>query len=292
VLYVRYVIIKILFLPILLLSTMTLLSRNLLLWWSVLILTTLIFLAAVKTNLESYSIVKYFMIQEAASLTIGVLILFSLPVIIVRVIIIIKLALAPFHFWVIRALHSLQGWPFSWVVTFQKLPGILILTQIMDIKGFVILVMGRVLCSLQIITAVKPKTIILLSTTVTSSWVIMTMFDNIFNLIFLGVYFVGVSLLLNESLSEQQMGVEYIIILVLLRFPLTLMFMFKVGILIMSVKFRVPLLFVFLVSTLGATLAYMEILKSYITVREFHFKLLNNKAFMILGLLLILLITF
>lgn len=108
------------------------------------------------------------MIQEAARLTIGVLIMFSLPLLLIRVIIIIKVALAPFHFWVVTALQSLNGWPFSWVVTFQKLPGILMLTQMIDNKGLIILLLGRALCSLQIMLVSKPKTVILLSTTVTS----------------------------------------------------------------------------------------------------------------------------
>ena len=113
--------------------------------------------------------IKYFIIQEAASLTIGVLILFSLPLIMISIIIMIKVALAPFHFWVVRALQSLQGWPFMWVVTFQKFPGLLILTQIIDTKGYFILILGSILCSIQIIVTQKPKTVILLSTTVTSS---------------------------------------------------------------------------------------------------------------------------
>jgi len=166
------------------------------------------------------------------------------------------------------------------------------LTQIADVKSFILLVIGRALCSIQMIMAVKPKTIILLSTTVTSRWVIITIFDGIFNLVFLRVYFFGVALLLNERLSEQHIGVEYILILVLLSFPLTLIFMFKVGILIITVKLRVPLLLAFLLSTLGATLAYIEILKSYITTREVHFKLLNNKIGITLGVLIVLLITF
>jgi len=285
-------IIKILFLPTLLLGSITLLSRNLLVWWRVLIVTTLVFLTAVKTNMESYRIVKYFIIQEAARLTIGVLILFSIPLLLIRIMIMIKVALAPFHFWVITALHSLNGWPFRWVVTFQKLPGILILTQLMDNKGLVLLILGRALCSLQIILVSKPKTVILLSTTVTSSWVVITIFDNFFNLVFLSTYFVGVALLLNERVREQSMNVEYILILVLIRFPLTLIFMFKVGILLITLKFSVPLLLLFLISTLGATLAYMEILKFYVTTREGHFKLANNKVAGLLGLLLILLIIF
>jgi len=103
------ILIKILFLPMLVLSLLTLFSRNFLVWWSVLILTTLVFLAVIKNNLESYGMVKYFVIQEVASLTIGVMILFSLPVIIIIIMIIIKVALAPFHFWVVRALQSLNG---------------------------------------------------------------------------------------------------------------------------------------------------------------------------------------
>jgi len=170
------------------------------------------------------------------------------------------------------------------------LPGILILTQMVDLKGFVLLALGRVLCALQMIATVKPKTIVLLSTTVTSSWVVITMFDGVFNLVFLGAYFFGVALLLNERTMEQQLGVEYLFMLVLLRFPLTLIFIFKVAILLTGLKVRVPLMFAFLISTLGATLAYMEILKSYITTREYGFKLLNNKVLVSVGIVLVLLI--
>jgi hypothetical protein len=168
----------------------------------------------------------------------------------------------------------------------------LILTQMMETKALVLLIAGRVLCSLQIMLVSKPKTVILLSTTVTSSWVVITMFDNFFNLVFLSVYFVGVAMLLNERVREQSMNVEYMLILVLIRFPLTLIFMFKVGILLMTLKFRVPLLLMFLISTLGATLAYMEILKFYTTTREGHFKLLNNKIASVLGVLIVLIIIF
>jgi len=116
------------------------------------------------------------------------------------------------------------------------------------------------------------------------------MFDGVFNLVFLGSYFFGVALLINERSREQQLGVEYLFMLVLLSFPLTLIFIFKVAILLTGLKVRVPLIFAFLVSTLGATLAYMEILKNYITVRDYHFKLLNNKALGAVGIILVLLI--
>lgn len=255
-------------------------------------MVTLIFLTAVKTNFESYRIVKYFIVQETAGLTIGVIILFSMPILLIGIIIIIKLAIAPFHFWVVTALQSLQGWPFRWVVTFQKLPGTLMLTQILDAKRFVLLVIGRILCSIQMMITFKPKTIILLSTTVTSRWVIITIFDSIFNLVFISAYFLGVALLLNESVREQGIDVEYLFMLVLLRFPLTIIFIFKVGILLLTVKFNLPLIFAFLISTLGATLAYIEILKSYITRREVFFKLFNNKLGGILALLIIILIVF
>jgi hypothetical protein len=118
------------------------------------------------------------------------------------------------------------------------------------------------------------------------------MFDNVFNLVFLGTYFFGVALLLNERNREQSMNIEVIFILVLIRFPLTLIFMFKVGILLLTVKFNIVLMLAFLMSTLGATLAYMEILKNYITTREVQMKLLNNKLLVPLRLLLVLLIVF
>jgi len=113
-----------------------------------------------------------------------------------------------------------------------------------------------------------------------------------FNLVFLGTYFFSVALLLNESIREQTINVEYIFILVLLSFPLTIIFIFKVAILLITVTFNTPLLLIFLLSTLGATLAYMELLKSYVTTRERYFKLSSNKLYMCLGPLLALLIIF
>lgn len=285
-------IIKILFIPTFMLISLTLLSGNLVLWWRILILTTLVFLTAVKTNIESYRIIKYFIIQEAASLTIGVIILFSIPLFLIRILIIIKVALAPFHFWVVSALQSLQGWPFAWVVTFQKIPGILILSQIINNLIYIILIIGSIICSIQMIVTVKPKTIVLLSTTVTSRWVVITIYDTISNMIFLTFYFTRIALLLNERLREQGINVEYLFILVLLSFPLTIIFIFKVAILLSVVNYNAPLLLIFLLSTLGASLAYMEILKNYVTTRETHFKLSRNKIFLILGPLLTLVIIF
>ena len=120
----------------------------------------------------------------------------------------------------------------------------------------------------------------------------MTMFDGMFNLVFLATYFFSVALLLNERISEQNINVEYIFMLVLLRFPLTIIFMFKVAILLITVNFNTPLLLIFLISTLGATLAYIELLKTHVTSRESHLKLSNNKLYICLGPLLAILIIF
>lgn len=280
------ILIKILFLPIFIVSFMTLLSNNLILWWRILILVTLIFLTTIKGINESYRLVKYFMIQEAASLTIGVLILFSISILIINIIIIIKIAIAPFHFWIINTLHSLQGWAFSWVLTFQKLPGLIILTQMIDNITYFLLLAGSVLCSIQMILTVKPKAIILFSTTVTSRWVILTSPDVFLNLIFLIIYFCAVATLLNERNREQNIEVSYIIVLVLLRFPLTLIFILKVIIVSTLLNFRIIPTTLFLLSTLGATLAYMEILKIYTTTREVYLTLQPAKG-MIMSFLII-----
>jgi len=270
---------------------MTLMSNNLILWWSILILVTLIFLTMIKGINESYRLVKYFIIQEAASLTMGVLILFSISLLIINIIIMIKIAIAPFHFWILNTLQSLQGWSFRWVLTFQKLPGLAMITQIIDNMTYFIILAGSVLCSVQIILTVKPKTIILFSTTVTSGWVILTSPDVFLNLVFLVIYFWAVARLLNERPSEQNMEVRYIIVLVLLRFPLTLVFILKVRILSTLLNFSIIPTTLFLISTLGATLAYIEMLKIYTTTREAYIILQPNKS-VILSLLLVTLFLF
>jgi len=237
-------------------------------------------------------LVKYFIIQETARLTIGALILFTLPLFIINIIIIIKIAIAPFHFWILNTLQALQGWAFRWVITFQKLPGMLILVQILDTLSYLLLIGGRILCSIQIINAVKPKSVILLSTTVTSRWVILIKADVILNLLFLIAYFFSVAMLLNERAREQNINIECVFVLVLMSFPLTLMFMIKVRLLLLLLKLNTLLILLFLLSTLGATLAYIELLKLYVTTRKGYFKLLVNKTLMLIGPLLTLLIIF
>lgn len=285
------IIIKILFLFVFLVSLITLLSNNLLLWWSILILLTLMFLTRIKGSGESYRVVKYFIVQEIARLTMGVMILLSMSVLIINVIIIIKIAIAPFHFWIVNTLHSLQSWAFAWVLTFQKLPGAIILTQIIDNITYLLLLFGRVLCSLQMIITSKPKSVILFSTTVTTSWVMLTSFDCFINLLFLLIYFFSVSLLINERSREQNVEVRYLIVLILIRFPLTLMFILKVLIVSSLLSIRILPTTLFLISTLGATLAYMEILKIYTTTRELHF-ILNPSKGIILSLLFVLIFLF
>lgn len=266
-------------------------SNNLILWWSILILVTLMFLTIIKGINESYRLVKYFIIQEAASLTIGVLILFSISLLIINIIIIIKIAIAPFHFWILNTLQSLQGWAFRWVLTFQKLPGLAMITQMIDNITYFIILGGSVLCSVQIILTVKPKTVILFSTTVTSGWVILTSPDVFLNLVFLATYFWAVASLLNERPNEQNIEVSYIIVLVLLRFPLTLIFILKVRILSTLLTFSIIPTTLFLISTLGATLAYIEMLKIYTTTREVYFRLNPSKG-IILSILLVTLFLF
>jgi len=249
------------------------------------------FLTIIKGINESYRLVKYFIIQEAASLTMGVLILFSISLLIINIMIIIKIAIAPFHFWILNTLQSLQGWSFSWVLTFQKLPGLAIITQIIDNITYFIVLAGSVLCSVQIILTAKPKSIILFSTTVTSSWVILTSPDVFLNLVFLIIYFWAIARLLNESPNEQNTEVGYVILLVLLRFPLTLIFILKVSILSALLNFSIIPTMLFLISTLGATLAYIEMLKIYTTTREVYFRLQPNKG-LILSILLVTLFLF
>lgn len=204
---------------------------------------------------------------------------------------IVKIAIAPFHFWIVNTLHSLQGWAFSWVLTFQKLPGAIILTQMIDNITYYLLLLGSVLCSLQMIIVSKPKSVILFSTTVTTRWVLLTSFDVFMNLIFLFIYFSAISLLINERQREQNLEVSYMIVLVLISFPLTLIFILKVLIISSLLSIRVLPVVLFLISTLGATLAYMEMLKIYTTTREVYY-IMNPTKGIILSLLFVLVFLF
>lgn len=73
---------------------------------------SVIFLAYIK-HTEDRRLLKYFIIQEFAGMLLGVFLLAGYHGIVINILLIIKLAIAPFHFWLITAIEHIRDIAFT-----------------------------------------------------------------------------------------------------------------------------------------------------------------------------------
>lgn len=89
----------------LLLFLLNLFTCNLVFWWSVFLAITILFIFINKSNGSISAILNYFVIQEFLGLVFLLLNFYLVQF----VILIIKVGIAPFHFWVFSVVNSLSG---------------------------------------------------------------------------------------------------------------------------------------------------------------------------------------
>lgn len=144
-------------------------SSNMVVWWRVFLIMTLIFISLNK-SLGSYVVlVNYFIIQEV----VGLLFLFFRFVLIQLFFLFVKVGVAPFHFWLFSVLWGVYDFVFLWFLTFQKLPFILVFFYLRVSSVVVFLILGLFFCYLQIFLLKRFKFLIVLSSTERFNWFLM-----------------------------------------------------------------------------------------------------------------------
>lgn len=88
------------------LSFLNFFSSNILVWWSVFLLITVIFVCLSKGIAVYAGVLNYFVIQESLGLFFLVFNAFLLQFFIVMM----KIGVAPLHFWVFSVTNSLYDW--------------------------------------------------------------------------------------------------------------------------------------------------------------------------------------
>lgn len=207
------------------LSFLSFISNNYIIWWRVFLLITLVFVFLNK-SIKSYSrLINYFIVQESLGLlflilNIGILQFF---------IVIIKIGVAPLHFWIFRVTNNIFGYNLIWFLTFQKLPFLLILIQIFYLRSFFILFLGLLICYFQIFIIKNYKNMIILSSTESFNWIIMGLFFSFFNVIYLFVYYIILIVLVINKFSKSSFNfLNWELILVFLNIPFTVTFIVKI----------------------------------------------------------------
>nr|YP_009131594.1 NADH dehydrogenase subunit 2 [Strongylus equinus]AJG02960.1 NADH dehydrogenase subunit 2 [Strongylus equinus] len=174
------------------LSLMAILVNNVLVWWSIFLLMTLVFVMLNK-SINSYStLFNYFVMQESLGL---LFLIFSFGYF-QLLILMFKIGMAPFHFWLFSVTNSVYGFNLMWFLTFQKLPFLLIFLQLMVNKLILLLMLGLFMCLFQMLLMKTYKNLLILSSTESFNWITLGFVMSFFNVLMIFMYYMFLMLLI------------------------------------------------------------------------------------------------
>nr|QCB91147.1 NADH dehydrogenase subunit 2 [Coronocyclus labiatus] len=167
------------------LSLLSLITNNILVWWSIFLLMTLVFVMLNKQTNSFSSLFNYFVMQESLGL---LFLMFSFGYL-QLLIVMFKIGMAPFHFWIFSVTNGVFGFNLMWFLTFQKLPFLLIFLQMMVAKLIFFLMVGLFFCLFQMLLTKTYKNLLILSSTESFNWITLGFVMSFFNVLFIFLYY-------------------------------------------------------------------------------------------------------
>nr|YP_009330787.1 NADH dehydrogenase subunit 2 [Cylicocyclus nassatus]APD80688.1 nad2 [Cylicocyclus nassatus] len=208
------------------LSLLSLITNNILVWWSVFLLMTLVFVMLNKQTNSFSSLFNYFVMQESLGL---LFLMFSFGYL-QLLIVMFKIGMAPFHFWIFSVTNGVFGFNLMWFLTFQKLPFLLIFLQMMVAKLIFFLMVGLFFCLFQMLLMKTYKNLLILSSTESFNWITLGFVMSFFNVLFIFLYYFLLMLMVIPKF--EMMNVSNLIgwesMLVFMNLPFSVNFFVKI----------------------------------------------------------------
>nr|YP_001700369.1 NADH dehydrogenase subunit 2 [Haemonchus contortus]ABY64776.1 NADH dehydrogenase subunit 2 [Haemonchus contortus] len=211
---------------VLFLCLMCMLVNNVMMWWSIFLLMTLMFVT-INKKMESYStMMNYFIMQESLGLMFLLLTSYYMQLMILMM----KIGVAPLHFWIFSVTNNVNGMNLMWFLTFQKLPFFFVLLQMLINYMLMFLLMGVLLCMIQMLVTKSFKNLMILSSTESFNWILMSWIFMFVNSIYVFLYYLIFMLYLinNYSKNEKSKYFSWETVLVFMNLPLTVNFFVKI----------------------------------------------------------------
>ena len=198
---------------------------NLLFWWRIFLLITLIYLFLGKSSSSFTRIINYFVIQEF----LGFLFLVFSGGLLQYLVLLLKGGVAPLHFWIFSVVGRVDSYVIIWFLTFQKMPFLPILVFLYRGVLFLFLLLGVVFCYLQIYILKSRKLIFVISSTESFSWILLGSIMGLWRILIFGLYYFFNIFFLISYLGST--GFEFLRLetfLVFLNLPLSVSFYLKI----------------------------------------------------------------
>nr|YP_010271191.1 NADH dehydrogenase subunit 2 [Cylicocyclus elongatus]UKB87203.1 NADH dehydrogenase subunit 2 [Cylicocyclus elongatus] len=208
------------------LSLLSLITNNILVWWSIFLLMTLVFVMLNKQTNSFSSLFNYFVMQESLGL---LFLMFSFGYL-QLLIVMFKIGMAPFHFWIFSVTNGVFGFNLMWFLTFQKLPFLLIFLQMMVAKLIFFLMVGLFLCLFQMLLVKTYKNLLILSSTESFNWITMGFVMSFFNVLFIFLYYFLLMLMVIPKFEMMNISnlVGWETMLVFMNLPFSVNFFVKI----------------------------------------------------------------
>nr|YP_010575577.1 NADH dehydrogenase subunit 2 [Varestrongylus eleguneniensis]UZM11417.1 NADH dehydrogenase subunit 2 [Varestrongylus eleguneniensis] len=239
---------------VLLLSMMVVLVSNIFFWWAVFLMMTVFIILMNKKLMSGSVIFNYFVLQESLGLVFLLLFWGLIPMIVLM----IKVGMAPLHFWVFKVINGMINYNMIWFLTVHKLPFLLVFLQLYNFNLVYLLLLGLLVCFLQMYVMKVFKNLLVLSSIESFNWIVMGLVMSFFNVLVLFFYYLIMMIImiykfdLEKSVGE---GFSWELIFVFLNMPFSVSFFIKVFFLMEILKnlgiYVVFLLFMMFLSVLS-----------------------------------------
>lgn len=144
-------------------------------------------------------------------------------------ILLIKVGVSPFHFWIFRVFSSSENFILIWFLTFQKLPFLPVLFFMFSYSYFLLFFVGILFCYYQLFSINNYKFIIALSSTESFNWLLLGIFIGLYGFFFFCFYyFLNICFLINYQNFGVSFNFYLEISLVFLNIPLSFSFFLKI----------------------------------------------------------------
>nr|YP_003433811.1 NADH dehydrogenase subunit 2 [Metastrongylus pudendotectus]ACX85137.1 NADH dehydrogenase subunit 2 [Metastrongylus pudendotectus] len=203
------------------------LVSNVFFWWGVFLMMTLFIVIFNKYSSSYSSIFNYFVFQESLGLVFLLLFFSYFPVLIMMM----KIGISPFHFWIFKVINSMFGFSLVWFLTIHKLPFLVVFFQLYYFGLVYLLILGLLICLFQVFFMKGFKSLLVISSVESMNWLILGLVISVFNVIFLMFYYLLIMLMILfkfNLVNGLDFDVSWELVLVFLNVPFSMGFFLKI----------------------------------------------------------------
>nr|WAP90819.1 NADH dehydrogenase subunit 2 [Neofoleyellides sp. XM-2022] len=248
---------------ILFLSFLSMCLVDYVLWWSIFVVSTFVFIFFLKNECYYGSLVSYYIVQEVSGYYFLVFSSWKFQF----VIIMIKAGVAPFYFWLFGVVESLSKWYLMWFLTFQKLPYFFVMVNFYCNYFFYFLLFGVFVCYLHFFLLRGFLDMLVVFSVESFSWLLMLCFfsGDFFFYVFFYYFIMIVSLPYVYKYYFSGLSLE--LVLIFFNIPLSVTFLLKL--LLMGEVYIVGYYYFYL-------LFFMVLISMGISFWFFYVSMINN----------------